>query len=229
LQEDVGPRGGMMRLRGGALYAASLTRWQHADMAITEPVHMSLVVNTTTVSWIGRSSVKEMLALMMRQCVSKTKPGDFARITHDLNGKKCYFYVISRANGLAGTLVTDQSYPQRVAINLMELLMDDFTKKLNGVWPQSSSDECVPYPRLEEYLAEYQESARADKIEALKKEVEESKKILEKSVEAILERGQKLEDLVKNSNKLSMQTKMMYKSVQKKPGWVEECLGCNTE
>ena len=48
-------------------------------------------------------------------------------------------------------------------------------------------------------------------------------------MEAILERGQKLEDLVKNSNRLSMQTKMMYKSVQKKPGWVEECLGCSTE
>jgi len=51
--------------------------------------------------------------------------------------------------------------------------------------------------------------------------------ILQQSVDAILERGEKLEDLVMHSNKLSMQTKMMYKSVQKKPGWLEECLGCS--
>jgi hypothetical protein len=50
---------------------------------------------------------------------------------------------------------------------------------------------------------------------------------LQQSVDAILERGEKLEDLVMHSNKLSMQTKMMYKSVQKKPGWLEECLGCS--
>ena len=64
-----------------------------------------------------------MLSLIMRTCVAKTKPGDFARIEHEVNGKKVYFYVISRSNGLAGTLVADQTYPQRVAINLIEQLM----------------------------------------------------------------------------------------------------------
>jgi hypothetical protein len=33
--EDV-YRSGLMRLRGGALFASSLTRWQHADASITE-------------------------------------------------------------------------------------------------------------------------------------------------------------------------------------------------
>lgn len=44
-------------------------------------------------------------------------------IEHELHGKKCFFYVISRTNGLAATLVTDEKYPQRVAINLLEALM----------------------------------------------------------------------------------------------------------
>lgn len=80
----------------------------------------------------------------------------------------------------------------------------------------------------------------------LKKDIEESREILQKSVDQILERGQKLEDLVMKSSQLSMQTKMMclpapprapprpasadaarrrYKSVNAKPGWFEECCG----
>ena len=49
--------------------------------------------------------------------------------------------------------------------------------------------------------------------------------MLQKNVEAILERGQKLEDLVMQSEQLSMQTKMMYKSVSKSPGWFDDCCG----
>ena len=49
--------------------------------------------------------------------------------------------------------------------------------------------------------------------------------ILQKSVDQVLQRGQKLEDLIMHSGKLSMQTKLMYKSVNQKPGWFEECCG----
>jgi hypothetical protein len=35
-QGNVGMKSGLLRLRGGALYGASLTRWQHSDPTITE-------------------------------------------------------------------------------------------------------------------------------------------------------------------------------------------------
>jgi hypothetical protein len=47
-------------------------------------VHLAYAVNTTTVSWIGKSSVKEVMSLVMRKCVDGTKPGDFTRIEHEL-------------------------------------------------------------------------------------------------------------------------------------------------
>jgi len=63
------------------------------------------------------------MSLVMRTCVANTRPGDFARLEHALHGKKCYCYVISKQNGLAGTLVTDEAYPQRVAINLVDKIL----------------------------------------------------------------------------------------------------------
>jgi len=84
-------------------------------------VHLTFAVNTTAVSWIGapspacvclllgcrwlaqgcphaagRSTVKEVMALVMRKCVESTSPGDFARVEHELQGKKAYCFVVSR-------------------------------------------------------------------------------------------------------------------------------------
>lgn len=216
----------MLRLRGGGLLSASISRWQHDDPTRTEPVHLTQVVNTTTVSWIGRSSVKEIMSLVMRTCVANTRPGDFARLEHTLHGKKCYCYVISKHNGLAGTLVTDEAYPQRVAINLVDRMLEEFEAKVDEfTYSEPVNDDEVPFPDLESLLHDYQDPAAADAISGLKKDLEESRQILQKSVDSVLQRGQKLEDLIMHSNKLSMQTKMMYKSVNQKPGWFEECCG----
>jgi len=191
-----------------------------------EPVHLVQVVNTTTVSWIGRSSVKEIMSLVMRTCVGNTNPGDFARLEHSLHGKKCFCYVISKNNGLAGALVTDELYPQRVAINLVDKMLEEFEERVDeDTWFGAVNDDSITFPLLEEMLQEFQDPAAADAIEGLKKDMEESRQILQKSVDAILQRGQKLEDLIMHSNKLSMQTKLMYKSVNQKPGWFEECCG----
>lgn len=57
---------------------------QLADIMQQSAVHLAYAVNTTTVSWIGKSSVKEVMSLVMRKCVDGTKPGDFARIEHEL-------------------------------------------------------------------------------------------------------------------------------------------------
>ena len=54
----------------------------------------------------GKSTVKEVMALVMRKCVDSTNPGDFARVEHELNGKKAYCFVVSRHSGIAATVLT---------------------------------------------------------------------------------------------------------------------------
>mmetsp|Transcript_49025 Transcript_49025/g.153934 ORF Transcript_49025/g.153934 Transcript_49025/m.153934 type:complete len:262 (-) Transcript_49025:162-947(-) len=216
----------VMRLRGGGLISASVTRWSHDDPTISEPVHLAYCVNTTSVTWIGKTSVKEILSLVMRTCVAKTAAGDFTRVEHDIHGKVCYCYVYSQHSGLASTLITDSEYPQRVAINLVESILEEFQSQYTeDSISQSSRDGCMEFPELEDMLSKYQDPAATDKIERLKREIDETKHILQKSIDALLERGQKLEDLVLQSNKLSLQTKMMYKSVRQSAGWFEDCCG----
>ena len=50
------------------------------------------------------------MALVMRKCVDSTTGGDFARVEHELQGKKAYCFVVSREDGLAASCMTNAQY-----------------------------------------------------------------------------------------------------------------------
>jgi hypothetical protein len=76
----------------------------------------------------GKGTVTEVMSLVMRKCVESTDPGDFARVEHELQGKKAYCFVVSRQSGISATVMTNAEYPERVAINFLDMLLDEFTE-----------------------------------------------------------------------------------------------------
>jgi synaptobrevin family protein YKT6 len=74
------------------------------------------------------------------------------------------------------------------------------------------SSTVIEFPILESYLKKYQNPAEADSIMKVQKELDETKIVLHKTFESILERGEKLDDLVYKSDRLSAQSKTFYKA-----------------
>lgn len=87
---------------------------------------------------------------------------------------------------------------------------------------------------LANYLTKYQDPKQADTIMKVQKELDETKVVLvcpcascpsvvkiltsskqHKTIESVLERGEKLDNLVERSNALSAQSKMFYKTAKK--------------
>ena len=66
-------------------------------------------------------------------------------------------------------------------------------------------------PELKEYLTKYQDPHQADSILRIQKELDETKIVLHKTIESVLQRGEKLDDLVAKSDGLSSQSKMFYR------------------
>jgi synaptobrevin homolog YKT6 len=66
-------------------------------------------------------------------------------------------------------------------------------------------------PELKEYLTKYQDPQQADSIMKIQKELDETKIVLHKTIESVLQRGEKLDDLVAKSDGLSAQSKMFYR------------------
>ena len=60
-----------------------------------------------------------------------------------------------------------------------------------------------------------QDPAQADKLTKIQRDLDETKVILHKTIESMLERGEKLDSLVDKSSDLSMASQMFYKQARK--------------
>jgi synaptobrevin family protein YKT6 len=81
-------------------------------------------------------------------------------------------------------------------------------------WPKGSEVQGFT-GSLEIYLKKYQDPAQVDPMMKVQNDIDETKIILHKSIEAVLERDEKLHDLVAKSEDLSEGSKMFYKTVPK--------------
>mmetsp|Transcript_20574 Transcript_20574/g.49832 ORF Transcript_20574/g.49832 Transcript_20574/m.49832 type:complete len:204 (-) Transcript_20574:107-718(-) len=193
------------------LHALSISRWKHEDASCKEPVHLAYAVDLSQMSFFQRGTVKEITALVIRTCVSKTNPGDYQRLEHEGN----YVYIICRPSGIAGVCVADMEYPQRVAFAILTKLLEDFSAEHGTKISQDKSDNCMAFPALDDALQRYQDPAAADKITKIQKDLEETKQVLYNTIDAVLARGEKLDDLIDKSDSLSMQSKKFYKTAKK--------------
>lgn len=73
----------------------------------------------------------------------------------------------------------------------------------------------VVLPELNTLIMKYQDPKQADTIMRVQQELDETKVVMHKTIESVLERGEKLDNLVERSNALSAQSKMFYKTAKK--------------
>ena len=65
----------------------------------------------------------------------------------------------------------------------------------------------------------YQDPAQADALCRVQKELDETKVVLHQTLEGLLNRGEKLDDLVSRSDMLSQSSKAFYTTARKTNSW----------
>lgn len=96
-----------------------------------------------------------------------------------------------------------------MAHQLLSKVVDEFlAKHPRSAW--ATGDVTLPFPELQEYIIKYQDPHEADSILKIQKELDETKIVLHKTIESVLQRGEKIDDLVAKSDGLSAQSKMFY-------------------
>lgn len=176
-----------------------------------EPLPLTSASDLTSYGYFQRQGVKEMLTFFTKTFTKRTDPGQRQSIAHESFVVHCYV----RSDGLAGAVTTDEEYPSRVAFVLLTQVMDEYTTTVGSAWTLVSEPDSVEFPPLEEYLAKYQDPAAADKVTKIQKDLEDTTQILHKTIDSVLERGVKLDNLVERSDDLSKQSKMFYKQAKK--------------
>ena len=94
-------------------------------------------------------------------------------------------------------------------------LTDDVVARLGERWRTAAGDSTECDDLVTASLGKFQDPAQADKLLKIQRELDETKIVLHKTIDSVLARGEKLDNLVEKSSDLSMASQMFYKQARK--------------
>ncbi|KAI7921809.1 SNARE Ykt6 [Pyricularia oryzae] len=163
-----------------------------------------------------RSNYAEFMTFTSKTVAERTKATLFLQPgqRQDVEENEYTFHAYGRTEGICGIIISDHAYPALVAHQLLSKVVDEFlAKHPRSAWATGSPS--LPFPELKEYITTYQDPHAADSILKIQKELDETKIVLHKTIESVLQRGEKIDDLVAKSDGLSAQSKMFYTQAKK--------------
>ena len=177
---------------------------------IPEPVMLVQAVELSSFGFFQRGTVKEMMTFFNKTIAKRTPPGQRQSVQHEEH----YVHVYMRQDGLCGCITCDAEYPPRVAFTLLTKILEDFTT-FCPTWFKEIRNEAIYWPTLEQDIMRYQDPANADQLVRIQKNLDETRDILHNTIDNVLARGEKLEDLVERSGELSAQSKLFYREAKR--------------
>jgi synaptobrevin family protein YKT6 len=89
-----------------------------------DSLFLSSVDDLSFVSWLQRSFFREGVRFGARTACNRTKVGEPLSLSLPDSQAKCYIYV--NKNQLAGLVIADDQYPERIAFMIVSKLLREF-------------------------------------------------------------------------------------------------------
>ncbi|XP_074270272.1 VAMP-like protein YKT61 [Silene latifolia] len=173
----------------------------------------TILANASDLSNFGyfqKSSIREFIVFVSRTVAKRTPPGQRQSVQHEEYKVHAY-----NRGGLCALGFMDDHYPVRSSFSLLNKVLDEYEKNFGDSWRTVATDSTQPWPYLNEALTKFQDPAEADKLLKIQRELDETKIILHRTIDSVLERGEKLDSLVEKSADLSAQSQFFYKQAKK--------------
>jgi len=165
----------------------------------------------SSISFFQRGTAQDFITFTSKILVERTSIG--ARQSVKEAEYMCHVFV--RSDSLAVVCVSDHEYPPRVAHTMMQRVSEDFAGQIKPPEWKNGQEVGGFNGQLEVYLNKFQDPTQSDAMSRLQNDLDETKIVLHSTIEAVLQRGEKLDDLVDKSEALSMQSKAFYKTARK--------------
>lgn len=149
------------------------------------------LVNLTIIGYFQRTQFIEFTKFTSRTVVDRVGYG-----RHSVTKGEFVVHVFKSHSGLTAAMITDKEYPERVA---QAYLFDNINNGDNTVIDWNVIQDPVKF----------------DRITRVQSDLNDTMLILHNTIEGILERGERLNDLVERSSDLSVQSKIFYKTARK--------------
>eukprot|EP01065_Artemidia_motanka_P007443 TRINITY_DN136_c2_g1_i1.p1 TRINITY_DN136_c2_g1~~TRINITY_DN136_c2_g1_i1.p1 ORF type:complete len:234 (+),score=81.76 TRINITY_DN136_c2_g1_i1:82-702(+) len=188
------------------LYSIAILKWKD----VQQPVFLCAATDLSSFGFFQRSTVQDFLVFISRTLASRTEPGTRQEVEKDDQR----IFVHSKSNGLACVVCANEHYPSQTALTITSKMLMDFQAAFEGKWEDAASDNCITWAELDRRLAAYQKPEEADKVLKIQRDLEDVKTIMNQNISAVLQRGEKLDDLVAQSEDLTGASKGFYKAAK---------------
>ena len=147
----------------------------------------------------------------------RTGPG----LRQDVQEKGSHCYSYGTSVGICGIVIANSQYPRLAAHAVLSKMVDEFTSQV----PKASYEKLAKDPKstedpirfnfLRENMEAWQDPGNVTNIHQVQQELDETKEIIHKTIESVLQRGEKIDNLVQKSENLSASSKMFYGQAKK--------------
>ncbi|KAF2687116.1 snare protein-like protein ykt6 [Lentithecium fluviatile CBS 122367] len=188
-----------------------------------EIVELAVATALGSYNYFKRKTISEFATEFSKKVAQNTGPGQRQKVDLEKEDKTgegipLMIHAYGRSEGICGICITDKEYPALPAQALLSKICDEFVSK----YPRSAytklykeDTNTLPMPELDDYIQKYQDPSQADNLTKIQRELDETTQIMHKTIESMLERGQKIDDLVAKSDGLSAQSKLFYTQAKK--------------
>lgn len=195
-----------------ALYALLIYKYDS-----TNPIFLCASFDLSSFPFFHRSSLKEHIYFHSRLVCSRTPKGNREVIELESGIGHLHVYTNS-TNNISVLVLSTPAYPLRIAFGLIDAAHKLFAENCKGQYEHVTQDlkeDALLNQELNELLKKYQNPLEADKLSKVQKDLDEVKDVMLKNIEDLLQRGEKLDDLMKKSQDLSNSSYQFYRQAKK--------------
>lgn len=143
-------------------------------------------------SFLTHRAIKEMIRVFAKKVSNVSEDPAYKEYYYEHDGKKYRFCIKGYENNLVSVIVGDM--PSYSVLRMMD---------------EASTRN------FKEVMKEYENWKEKCPIEAMHKELEETKTVLKDTLENVLNRGERLDKLIDQSEELSMQSKALFHAAKR--------------
>ncbi|XP_026438190.1 VAMP-like protein YKT61 [Papaver somniferum] len=178
---------------------------------VTEPnpIILAKACDISKFRFFIRRGVGEFIVFVGRTVAQDTLPGQRQSVQHE--AYKVHSY---NMNNLCALGFMDDHYPVRSAFYVLHKVLNEYEKNFDDSWKSAQADAAQPWPYLTEALKKFQDPTEADQFLNIQRELDETRFILHETVDRVLTRGEKLDNLVEKSADLSAASRTFYKKAK---------------
>jgi synaptobrevin homolog YKT6 len=162
--------------------------------------------------YFEKTGIKELCLFIARTSFSRANKGTITNVQH----KGYYFTVLTNNEGLSiCAVLNNNEYPIRVLHRILKNTLEKYINEHGDKWKIINNDLLLPMQNLSEKLNDFADPVKVDKIYKINNDLDSTKEIIHKTIDKVLERGEKIDVLVQRSKDLSKSSKQFYKTAIK--------------